>query len=153
MGEGIDRINAFRIVRIDIQLVVILGAAGHVIRPLFPTLAKIGAAVNATVFFLRLNDGVEHIGRRGRHGQADPAEVARRQITCNLAPGFTAIIGLVDATAGTAVDQRPDVSPALVTGRHDHVRVGRIDDEFIDARIFIDPEQLLPGLTSVAGLV
>ena len=61
MCKGIDCINTFSIVWINIKFVVILWAAGELGRALFPVVAEICGAIKAALLLIRFNNGVEDI--------------------------------------------------------------------------------------------
>src|SRR5207248_9178659 len=87
------------------------------------------------------------------HGQADPAQLGRRQAVLEFGPGRPGVGRFVDGTFGAAVDERPDVPAALVAGGEEHVRVARVHDHVGDAGVLADRESFLPGLAGVGGLV
>ncbi len=138
LHERVKRINPIRVLRVAHQFVVILRAAGVVVAHLRPRLAAIGRAKEAAVFVLRLDDRINDVRVRRAHRHADAALVARRNSAANLPPGLARVGRLVDAGLRPAVHQRPHVPPALIGRGIQHVRVPRIEMNFVHARIVAD---------------
>src|SRR5262249_10541204 len=86
-------------------------------------------------------------------GERDAAQLLLGQAGLELLPGLAAVGGLVDAALGAAVDERPDVPPALVGGVEQDVRVARGEDDVGHAGGRAGGDDLLPGLAAVGGLV
>ena len=59
----------------------------------------------------------------------------------------------MDARARAAVDQGPDVAPALVAGGVEHVRVAGVLHQVHDARVLVDLQHQFPVGAAVDGLV
>ena len=139
--------------RINIQLVIVLWAVGHVIGTFVPTLAKIGAAVNTFILVVCFDNGVDHAGCGWRCCQADTAKIAAWQTTLDFAPASSAIVGLMNSTTRSAIDQCPNMAPALVAGCDDFVRVCGIDYELVDPRVFVDIKDAFPIRTAISGAI
>ena len=151
MGKRINGIDPLRVLWIDIQLVVVLWAAGHVVGTFFPAFTKIGASIDTLVFFICLDNRVDHVLVRWSGCQADPAQITIRQTAFQLTPGVATVHGLVNTALWTAIDQRPNMAPSLVAGCHDLIRSGCIDHKFIDTGVFIDFQNTFPVFTTIGG--
>ena len=68
-------------------------------------------------------------------------------------PAHATIGAFVDAAARPTVDQCPYMTPALVAGCYDHVRVCGVDHELVDAGVFVDIQDAFPVNTAVGGTV
>ena len=115
LREGIDRIDQLRVLWINIQFVVILGAAGHMVRAFVPAFTKVSASVHAFTLVICLDNGINHMRVRRCAGQADTAKITAGQATLQLAPAFAAVGSFVNTTTRSAIDQRPYMAAALVT--------------------------------------
>ena len=81
----------------DLLIVVRAGAAADVGIALLPALAAVGRPVEALLLRPGLDRGVDDARVEGGDGQADLADVARRQADRELAPGLAGVDALVDA--------------------------------------------------------
>ena len=153
LDEGVERVDAVEAVRVGVELVVVHRRARLVARGAAPVLAHVLAAEGAAVAHRRLDDRVEHVRVDRRDCHPDPPLVARRQPAVDRAPGVASVRGLVDARARPAVDHRPLVPAALPRRRVHHVRVARVEVDFVDARVLVDFEDPLPGVSAVGGAV
>src|SRR5207302_9336329 len=97
-------------------------------------------------------DAIARIWLARGHGEADAAEVAAGQ-AADFLPGFAAVGAAVQGGAGAAVDERPDVPAALVTGGEQDVRLVGVLDDVGDAGVLVDVVIIVPGLAAVDGLV
>ena len=153
LQQGVHRVDPVRVLGIGDELVVILRAAGDVVRHLRPALAAVGRAEGAALVALRLDDRVDEIGVGGRYGHADLAHIHLGQALGELAPGGAGIGRLVDRRLGPAVDQGIDVAPALIGRRVEHIGVARVHVDLVDTGVVGDVEDAFPGGAAVGGLV
>ncbi len=151
--EDVHRVDAPRLLRIGDDLVVVLRAARDVGALLLPALAAVGRAEEAALALGRLDHGVDPVGSRRSHRQADAAELDLGQTRGDLAPAPAAVGGLVDRRLRAAVDQGPDVAPALVGGGVDGVGIVRVEGDVRHAGVVRDREHLRPVGAAVGRLV
>ncbi len=153
LEEGVHAVDPVDVVGVGEDLVVVLRAAGDVVRHLRPALAAIRGAEEPALVALRLDHRVEDVGVGGRDVHADLAHVDLGQALGELAPGGAGVGGLVDRRLRAAVDQGPDVAAALVGRRVEHVGVARVHVDLVDAGVVRDVEHAFPGGAAVGGLV
>ena len=151
--QGVHGINAIKHMGIGIDPLVVLRAAGDVARTLGPAFSTVVRAEKAALAPGGLDRGVENIGIDRRDRQADAPLVAVGKPLVDLPPRLAGVGRSVEARLGPAVDQRPDVSPALVGGGIEDVGIPRIEQDVGHARVLADREHGLPGLAAVGGLV
>ena len=151
--DGIEAVDAVRVVGIDDDLLIVLRAGREIVVHLLPVGARVGAAEKPALVVNGLDDRVNGIGTFGRDRQADTSHVRARQSCRQFFPRHSAVPALVDARAGSAVDQRPDVASALVGCGVQHVGVTGIHDDIDHAGVLVDLEHPVPGLATVDALV
>src|SRR5690606_32209117 len=99
---------------------------------------------------------VQHVGVRARDVDADAAaELRRRQPLVDRLPRLAAIRAAVDAAAVVAgLDARvvPLATRALPGRGVQHVRIARIHDEVVRARLLVDVQHLAPRAAAVRRL-
>ena len=155
-------IHAVELVRAREQFLVVVwpGAAGQILAALLPGLAAVGRAPEAAGAVGQLDRCIDHVRINRRNRDAGLAHVFFRQTFGQLAPGFAAINGFVNARPGSTVHQHRYVTQPLPGDRKHHVRIARVHMHFIDARILVVPvrvaeavtEHLAPGLAAVGRL-
>ena len=118
-----------------------------------PAVARIERREDRHAAGRRLDLGVDQALLRGRERDHDAAHVAAGDALADPAPGLAAVGGLVQPALGSAVDQRPGVTAALMRHRQQHVGVGRIHRDIADAGVLADLEDLRPVLAAVDRLV
>ena len=59
----------------------------------------------------------------------------------------------MDTAAWPAIDQRPNMAPALVAGSYDDFRIGRVDDKLVDTGIFINIQDTFPASAAIGGTI
>ena len=80
-----------------------------------PGVAEVDAAIDAAFFLVRFDDRVNHVRVGGCAGQSDSAHVVLRwQTRGNFVPCLTAIGGLVNRASGAAINEYPNMAPALI---------------------------------------
>ena len=131
--------------RVGDDFIVILRAGGHVVRTLFPVLTEVGGSVYTLLAFTRFDDAIKRIWRRRRHGQADTTHMVFGQASTDFLPICTTIQAAMNARSRTAIDQSPYVTPTLIAGSHDQVRIIWVYHEFVDSGVLINSKNLVPS--------
>src|SRR5262249_36530614 len=98
----------------------------------------------------RLDDGVDDVGVGRSDGQTDPTQFHVGEAGRDLRPGLAGVGAAVEGALGTAVDEGPDVTAALVGGGEEDVGVAAGAG---DAGVVVDVQDALPVLAAVAALV
>ena len=150
LHEGVHGIDAVEAMRIGVELMIVHGRGRLVARSPAPVFAHVLRAEGAALVPRRLDDGVEHVRPHGGDGEPDPPLVPGGKPAVDRPPGLAAIGGLVDARAGTPVDHRPLVPAPLPRGSVHHLRVARIEVDFVDAGVLVDLEHEFPALARVS---
>ena len=137
----------------DLLIIVRARAPGDVgVAPL-PALALVGGAIEAALVGAGFNGGVDDVRVRWRDREPDLAHVARRQPARHLSPALSAVGRLVDAGAGAARHEAPDVPAPLVGRGVDNVGVPGREFDVRGAGVLIEGEHLLPAAAAVRGPV
>src|SRR5436309_2372047 len=97
----------------------------------------------------RLDVGIEHVRVHGRDREPDPPQLLFRQPRGHLFPRLAAVGASMDRALPTAIDQREEVTAALISGDDDHVGIPRIDNHIGHPRVLRDSEDLRPRVPPV----
>ena len=98
---------------------------------------------------IRLDQRVDHVPVLAKDIDPDPPLVALRQPLGELRPALPAIDRAVEAAPRTAPVETPPRALPLVHRGEDRVGVARVHRKIDRARVLVDVEDLLPGLTPV----
>src|SRR6185437_7068599 len=103
---------------------------------------------------IRFDDRVYALRVRGRHGDADVTDDARRQtgITCELGPVLAAVGGLEDAAARAAAHEQPRLAAGLPHRGVERVRIVGIHRQVAHAGGVVAEQYLAPRFPAVGGL-
>ncbi len=110
----IHRVHAIDVLRIAEDLAVVLRAAVCVIAPLFPRRATIQRPIETTFPVRQFHNCKQHVRVHRRNGKANASHIAGGQTGGQLVPSLSRINGFVDCRLRSPVDQRKDMTPALI---------------------------------------
>ena len=159
MKEHVDLVHLVGVDRRGKQFLVVVraGAARHVAVAAFPGAAPVGGTVKTLVFGVGgvvlggFDGGVDEGGVGGGDGEADLAQVARRETLAELGPGGAAVGGGVDARAGAAAHEGPHVAATLIGGGVDRVGIVGGENGAGDTGVIVRFQADLPAGTTVSG--
>ena len=144
--DAVDILGVGDDVRVILSLVVVFAA------PL-PGGAEIGGAEDAALLVDGFDAGVDHIGIRWRHREANAPQIFAGQAGFHLVPGGPCVGGFVNGALRTAVDQRPHMPAALIRGRQQDVGIARVHRHVGHAGVLANRQHGFPGLAAIGGLI
>ena len=148
-------VDAAGLVRRGEDLLVVMGsgAPGEVVAALLPGAAAVERTPEAALALPLLDGRVDGARVEVADREADLAHVLGRQPAGELHPGLPPVRRLEDARLRTAVHEGRDGAVLLVQRGVEHVRVARVRDHLVRARVRPGCQDLPPGRAAVGGLV
>ena len=148
----IERIETVRIAKEFLVIVRARTTAG-VVTHFGPTLTPVFGTPDPTFAPGQLDRGIDDLGFLGGHGQGDLALVGSRQSSLEFLPGLAPIHRFVDTGLRPTIDEGPNRTMTLVSGRIEHIRVTRLEDHIRDPGVGPLVKYDLPGPTAVDRFV
>ncbi len=118
-----------------------------------PRFSSVFAEKKSAVFFGSFNNCVNVIGIYRRNCQTDASDIAGRQAVREFAPRFSGIFRFVNCRFGSAVNERKNMSSALITCTIEHIRISRVEHNIRNAGLRADVQNFLPSCAFVDGFI
>ena len=150
---SVQRIHAILVLRIHAKVGVIEGSRHHT-RAIVDGLPRPAAVVRSDQLALfRLDKGVDDIRIRGRHREADSAEVSWRHAVLFGVPipGIASVVRHVQAASRPPRLEEPRPAPELPHRREELVGIARVHDQVRGAGALVHVEHAVPRPASVPG--